>query len=181
MSNTSIILGNIVAAAGSLSLFVSTTAKSKKGILKMQAAGSFFLLLSDLILKGYSGAIQDTVGLIRNLIILAGKNSTLVSVILIVSGVVPGIIFNNHGLWGILPIFANFEFACVTLYPKSNEIAMKAAISVSTLCWAVYCFIIQNYVSALVNVFTASSALLFVVKALIKKKKGGDENGEVEG
>ncbi len=180
MSNLTVIIGNIIAAAGSLSLFISTTSKDKKGILKAQAAGSFFLLLSDFVLKGYSGAIQDSVGLIRNIIILAGKNSKVISVLLVIAGVVPGIIFNNHGVLGILPVFANFEFACVTLYPKSNETMMKGAICVSTLCWAVYCFVIKNYVSTCVNIVTATSALIFVVKSLLKKK-GGKENGEVEG
>lgn len=180
MDNLTIIIGNIVAAAGSLSLFISTTSKDKKGILKFQAAGSFFLLLSDFFLKGYSGAIQDAVGLIRNIVILLGKNSKVVSVILVAAGVVPGIIFNNHGALGILPVFANFEFACVTLYPKSNETLMKAAICVSTACWAVYCFVIKNYVSTCVNVFTSTSALIFVIKSLVKKK-GESDNGEIEG
>lgn len=180
MNNLTVIIGNIVAAAGSLSLFVSTTSKDKKGILKAQAAGSFFLLLSDLFLKGYSGAIQDTVGLIRNIVILAGKNSKILSVILVAAGVIPGIIFNNHGLLGILPVFANFEFACVTLYPKSNETVMKAAICVSAACWAVYCFVIHNYVSTCVNIVTSSSALIFVIRSLIKKK-GENKNGEIEG
>lgn len=171
MNNISVILGNVVAAAGSLSLFVSTTSKDKKGILKAQAVGSFFLLLSDIFLKGYSGAIQDTVGLIRNIVILAGKNSTVVSVILVATGVIPGVIFNNHGLLGILPVFANLEFACVTLYPKSDETLMKAAIFVSTACWAVYCFVIQNYVSTCVNIFTATSALVFVIRSLLKKHR----------
>lgn len=191
MNSTTIIIGNIVAAAGSLCLFFSTAAKDKNGILKRQAAGSFFLLLSDLILKGYSGAIQDTVGLVRSIVILAGKNSRIVSILLILAGVIPGIIFNNNGLWGILPIFANLEFACVSLYPKSNETAMKASIAVSTLCWAVYCFIIHNYVSTCVNIVTASSALIFVAKSLLNKKNDADlynkkekesgDNGKIEG
>lgn len=170
MNNATVVIGNIVAAAGSLCLFSSTAAKDKNGILKRQAAGSFFLLASSIILKGYSGAIQDAVGLIRNIVILAGKNSKIVSILLIAAGVIPGIVFNNNGLWGILPVFANLEFACVTLYPKSNETAMKASIAVSTLCWAVYCFIIHNYVSTCVNIVTASSAIIFVAKALLKKK-----------
>ncbi len=184
MNNTTVIvIGNIVAAAGSLSLFISTTAKNKNGIIKMQAAGCFFLLLSDLILKGYSGAIQDAVGLLRNIIILLGKNSRIVNILLIAAGVIPGVIFNNNGWWGVLPIFANFEFACVALSPKSNETATKAAIVVSTLCWAVYCFIIHNYVSACVNIVTASSALMFVIKSLLKakKEKGGADDGEIKG
>lgn len=181
MSSTVIIIGNIIAAAGSLSLFVSTVLKEKKQIIGAQGAGSFFLLVSDMFLKGYSGAIQDAVGLIRNIVILAGKNSKAVNIILVLAGVVPGIIFNNHGVLGILPVFANFEFACVTLNPKSNETAMKAAISVSTACWAVYCFIIKNYVSTCVNIVTSTSALIFVIRSLINKKKGESENGEIEG
>ena len=181
MSKTLIIIGNIIAAAGSLSLFISTVSKDKKGIIKAQGAGSFFLLVSDMFLKGYSGAVQDAVGLIRNIVILAGKNNKAVSIILVAAGVVPGIIFNNHGALGILPVFANFEFACVTLNPKSNETAMKAAICVSTACWAVYCFIIKNYVSTCVNIVTSTSALIFVIKSLAKKKKGETESGEVKG
>lgn len=171
-----IIIGNIVAAAGSASLFFSTIPKSKNGILKMQAAGNFFLLVSDLILKGYSGAIQEVVSLLRNIIILAGKNGRVISIIMIAAGIIPGVIFNNNGLWGMLPIFANFEFACITLYPKSSETLLKVAIVISTMCWAVYCFVIKNYVSTFVNIVTAISALVFIIKNL----RGGGDNGEVK-
>lgn len=181
MSTTAVIAGNIIAAAGSLSLFISTALKGKKRIIGAQGAGSFFLLISDLLLGGYSGAVQDGVGLIRSAVILAEKNSRAINLLLVAAGVIPGIIFNNRGALGLLPVFANFEFACVTLYPKSGEAALKAAIAVSTSCWAAYCFAIQNYVSTAVNIVTAVSAVVFVIKELLKKRKGETENGKIEG
>lgn len=64
--NTKIVLiGNIVSLIGSSFLFLSSTGKSKNGVLAFQTAGSGFLVVSGLLLRAYSGVAQDVISVIR--------------------------------------------------------------------------------------------------------------------
>lgn len=170
--NTKIILiGNIVSLIGSSFLFLSSTGKSKNGVLAFQTAGSGFLVVSGLLLRAYSGVAQDVISVIRNLTVIKKVNSKILSFIFIGAGLVLGIGFNNFGAAGLLPVFANFEFSCIVLYPKSGEITTKIAVIISNLCWAAYDIITKNYTGFAINLATATSSLIFIIRAVIRRRK----------
>ena len=61
-----------------------------------------FYTIADLILKGYSGVVQNAVGIFRNLAALYLPDKKYISWFLVVAAVVLGIYFNNRGLFGII-------------------------------------------------------------------------------
>ena len=88
---------------------ISGTRKKQQQILAIQILSMIFYGAGAIILKGYSGAVQNGVGILRNLAAIKNIKSRIIEWILIVLGVVLGIVFNNRGLLGWLPIIANLE------------------------------------------------------------------------
>ena len=175
MDNRIIIIGNIISLFGSGGILVSTAVKNKKNILKVQTAASAFLLISDLVLRGYSGAVQDFICILRNFTVILGKKSKVLNFFFILSGVALGVIFNNRGWLGLLPILANLQFSCIVLYPKADDIMLKASIFASNVCWAIYSLCIFNYVNMVVNILICISAAVFVIRELVKRHRGKAE------
>ena len=171
MDNRIIIIGNIISLFGSGGILISTAVKNKKNILKVQTAASFFLLASDIVLRGYSGAAQDLICIVRNLTVILGKKSKILNFFFIISGVALGVIFNNKGLLGLLPILANLQFSCIVLYPKADDVMLKASIFASNVCWAIYSLCIFNYVNMTVNIVICISAAIFVIRELVKRHR----------
>ena len=171
MDNKIIIIGNIIAFFGSGGILLSTAVKNKKNILKVQTAASFFLLASDIVLRGYSGAVQDLICILRNITVILGKKSKILNFFFILSGVALGIIFNNKGWLGLLPILANLQFSCIVLHPKADDVMLKASIFASNVCWAIYSLCIFNYVNMAVNIIICISAAVFVIRELVKRRR----------
>lgn len=175
MDNKIIMIGNIISLFGSGGILVSTAVKSRKKILKVQTVASVFLLISDMVLSGYSGAVQDLICILRNLTAIIGKKSKILNAFYIIAGVALGVIFNNRGALGLLPVLANFQFSCIVLYPKADDMMLKASIFASNVCWAIYSLCIFNYVNMAVNIMICVSAAIFVIRGLVKRHRAEAE------
>ncbi len=75
----------------------------------IQIVSQFFYGASSIVLKGYSATVQNVMAVFRNLAAMKNVKSKVLEWTLVMSGVILGIIFNNRGLLGWLPIVANFE------------------------------------------------------------------------
>lgn len=175
MDTKMIIIYNIFGFLGAGGILLSTMVGKKENIMKVQTGGSAMLLAADILAKGYSGAVQDLVGIIRNLTVIKGIHKKWLNALFIVSGLVLGVVFNNQSFFGILPIFANFQFSCLVLWKKADEIIIKLSVFVSNVCWAIFSFHLKNYANMAINIITCISALAFVAGELIKRKKSGSE------
>ena len=82
---------------------ISSTRKTPKSVLWVQNASQLFYCIGAIILKGYSGAVQNVVSIIRNLIVIRDINSRFLEWTLLILGVFLGLFFNNLGGVGLLP------------------------------------------------------------------------------
>ena len=108
------------------------------------------------------------------------KNKTvqrIVEWILILLGVALGVIFNNRGLLGWLPIAANLEYSVSVFYLKDREQWLKLAFVVNMLMYSVFSFVIINYVGAVANIVTAVITAVSLIRDACAAKKEKNENG----
>ena len=77
----------------------------------VQIVSQFFYAASSIALKGYSSTAQNVVAVFRNLAAMKKIKSKVLEWTLILAGVVLGVLFNNRGLLGWLPIIANLEYS----------------------------------------------------------------------
>ena len=83
---------------------------------------------------------------------------------MIAVGVVLGVLFNNRGLLGWLPIVANFEYAVSMFKFKDNEKGLKSAFAINMTMYSIFNFFIQNYVGGFTNMFTAITTAVSLIK-----------------
>ncbi len=159
-----IVFSNVISGLGMLALFISTLVRDKQRILAIQSVNHACAIVADLLLKGYSGLVQDVVSLTRNLVVLAGRQTRFLKIFFVSAGLVLGIVFNNRGLVGLLPVIASTEYAVVVVRDGTTERTLKWAIVVSSLCWAIYSGFLLNFVGCAANLATTISALLYLFR-----------------
>ena len=149
MPETYVIIGNIFSLCAMVSDSISGMRKKHKEIMAVQIVSQLFYGASSVALKGYSSTAQNGVAIFRNLAAMKNVKSRILEWGLILAGVVLGIVFNNRGLMGFLPVVANFEYSVAVFRLRENEKALKIAFIVNMIMYAVFSAVIMNYVGVL--------------------------------
>ena len=169
---TAIILGNLFSLCAMITDSVSGTRKKHSEIMAVQIVSQLFYGASSFVLKGYSSTVQNVVAIFRNFAAMKNIKSRALEWVLIMAGVVLGVIFNNRGLLGWLPIVANFEYSVAVFRLKDNERALKLAFIVNMVMYAVFSAVIMNYVGVLSCTVIAVTTAASLIKTAGEKEKG---------
>ena len=170
MIKTAIIVGNFFTLCAMLSDSVSGTRKKRSEILAVQILSRFFYGVSSIALKAYSSTAQNIVAVFRNFAAMKNVKSKAVEWSLILAGVALGVVFNNRGALGWLPIIANLEYSISVFKLKENEKALKLAFIINMVLYAIFGLVVMNYVGVLsCTVISITTAV-----SLFKAEKGTD-------
>ncbi|MBQ7670435.1 MAG: YgjV family protein [Clostridia bacterium] len=172
-----VLIGNACSIGAMVTDAVASTRKKYRQILAIQIISQLFYAAGSIVLKGYSGTVQNAVTILRNLAAIKNIKSKVVEWILIVLGVALGVIFNNRGILGWLPIVANFEYSVAVFRFKNNERALKISLIIDLVMYAVFSAVIQNYVGVGANLFVAVTAAVSIIKG--RKRKTEESDGEI--
>lgn len=164
MDIVSIILGNICSLLAMGTDALSTSRKSINKMLWVQNASQLFYGIGSVVLKGYSGAVQNAVCIIRNLLVIKGLKSKIVEWLLVVLGVVFGLYCNNLGFMGLLPIIANLQYTLAIFHFQNNERALKISFMISAFLFTFFSLAIWNFVGVCTNLVVAISTIVFLAK-----------------
>ena len=154
-----VIIGNLCSLLAMGTDAVSSTLKTTKGMLWLQSLSQLIYGIGTFALGGYSCVVQNAVSLLRNLVAIRNIKSPVVEWILLGLGVVFGLIFNNLGLMGLLPVIANLEYTLAVFRFRDNEQALKCAFFLSSVMFAIFNLAIQGYVGFVTNLFVAVTTL----------------------
>lgn len=165
MTEISIIIGNLFSLCAMISDSISGTRKKHREIMAVQIISQFFYGASSIVLKGYSSTAQNLVAVFRNLAAMKNIRSKTLEWSLILAGVVLGIVFNNRGLLGWLPIIANLEYSIAVFKLRDNEKLLKITFIINMIMYAVFSAVIMNYVGVLSCVVIAVTTAVSLVKA----------------
>lgn len=164
MNAISVIVGNICSLLAMITDSVSSTRKTAKGVLLVQCVSQLFYTIGTVVLKGYSGAVQNVVSMIRNLVAIKKINSKVIEWILVGLGVVLGIGFNNLGLIGLLPVVANLQYTLAVFKFKDNERALKISFIICIALFAIFNIAILNFVGVCSNLVVLITTLIVLLK-----------------
>ncbi len=170
MIKTAIIIGNIFSLCAMISDSISGTRKKHSEIMAVQIVSQFFYAASSIALKGYSSTAQNIVAVFRNFAAMKNIKSKVLEWGLILAGVALGVLFNNRGLLGWLPILANLEYSVSVFKLKDNEPALKLAFIINMVMYAVFSAVIMNYVGVLSCTVISVTTAVSLIKA---KKEAG--------
>ena len=169
-----LILGNLFSVLAMITDSISSSRKTAKGVLMVQTVSQFFYAVGTVILKGYSGAVQNAVSVFRNLEAMREKPNKIMKWVWVALGVILGICFNNLGAIGWLPVIGNLIYSLAVFYFKNNERALKIVFACIVVTFGIFNFVIRNYVGVGANIFIFVSTIIF----LIRDKKTEKENND---
>ncbi|MBR5229968.1 MAG: YgjV family protein [Firmicutes bacterium] len=161
---TGLIIGNLCSLLAMVTDSVSSSRKTAKGVLLVQCMSQIIYGAGAIALKGYSAAVQNVVSMFRNLFAIKGGNNKMVEWTLIALGVVLGIVFNNRGFYGLLPVIANLEYTVAVFKFKDDERALKIAFMICTILFMIFNAVIMNIVGLISNVVVIGSTVIFLIK-----------------
>ena len=162
MNTISVILGNVCSLLAMVTDSVSATRKTAKGVLLMQSLSQLIYCTGTILLKGYSGAVQNLVSILRNFVAIRKINSAMVEWFLVLLGVVLGILFNNLGLMGYLPVVANLQYTLAVFKFKDNERALKISFAICIGMFMIFNFAILNFVGVVSNLVVLVTTLVMI-------------------
>ena len=151
MDIVTIVMGNFCSLCAMITDSVSSTRKTAKGVLMVQNLSQVFYFIGSVVLKGYSGAVQNAVSFLRNVLAIAGVQSKWVQWLMVALGVGLGVYFNNLGLVGWLPIIANFIYTVAVFRFTNNDVALKIAFMICVVLFCVFNAFIFNFVGVITN------------------------------
>lgn len=159
-----IILGNLFSLIAMGSDTFSATRKSAKAVLLVQCVSQFLYGMSSLVLKGYSAVVQSTVSIVRNLVAVKGNTAKWIEWMLVALGVGLGLLFNNLGTVGLLPVISNLEYSVAVFLFRENEKALKIAFLINIALFAVFNAAILNIVGVAGNLVVAGTTAVSLYK-----------------
>ena len=159
-----IILGNITSFISCLFDSYSATKNNKKEMLIIQVFSVGVYAISNTLLKAYSAVVQNIFAIVRNLLAAKGINNRIVEYIIILGCLFFGVYFNNLGLLGLLPVFANVEYSICLFVLKDRLIGLKLSFLICNICFLILNFCISNYVGFVSNSITVITTIVELLK-----------------
>jgi len=163
MNLTALIVGNVCSLFAMGTDAISSSRKKVSTMLWIQNASQLFYAIGSVLLKGYSGAVQNVVCIIRNLIVIKGNNSKIVGWVLVFLGAAAGLLSNNIGFAGLLPILANLQYTLAMFQFPKNERVLKISFLITSILFIFFCLKIWNFIGVITNAIVAISTIIALV------------------
>ena len=164
-----LIIGNLCTLMAMGSNAFSSTRKTAKGVLWFQNISQAAYFISGIVLKGYSASVQNVVSILRNLAAIHNIKSKIVEWGLTLAGLVLGIVFNNRGAIGLLPVLGNLQYTLAIFRFKDNERLLKLSFLVSVVTFVIFNIAIRNYVGALSDLTVVITTVVVLIKGKNQK------------
>lgn len=164
MDRVNIIIGNVCSLLAMGTDAISSAQKTAKRVLWVQTLSQVIYFVGTVVLKGYSGAVQNLVSIARNLVAIKNIKSKIVERFLVVLGVILGLFFNNLGWIGLLPVVANLQYTIGVFRFKDNELALKVSFLISVTLFGIFNLAILNFVGFCTNMAVAITTAIYLVK-----------------
>ena len=191
-----LIIANILSLIGNTLFTLSSIFKEKKKILLLQNSNYVLAIISEYMTAAYSGMVQESMSLLRNIILLFVKtNSKKVKLIITLSCVIvavtAGIIINykysGNAWYGYLPVCGTIVYSTaiilafmVNFSAINAELCIKVGLFINSFIWATYGFFVNLYPIMIFNIITIILCIVSFVRIYkIKKREKIIETAEV--
>ena len=137
----------------------------------MQSVSQAIYMISGIVLRGYSAAVQNAVSILRNFAAMRNIKSKTVEWTLVILALVLGIAFNNRSWIGLLPVIGNLQYTLAIFRFRYNEQKLKIFFLINSITFVIFNFAIQNYVGVVSDMIVAVTTVVVLIKEKIKARK----------
>lgn len=153
-----LVIGNFIALIASLIMVYTGFIKKKETIIIVQAIQIALLVISNIVLGGITGAIINGVSFFRNIIVYKNKLTSNKKIILIGISSILTLLFNNHGLIGLLPLICTVVYT--SLIDTKDVIKLKWVNGFTLFLWLIYDLYIRSYTSSIFDFISILSNII---------------------
>lgn len=153
-----------------LSLY-SVLQTNNKNLFFINFLENLVIIFKNFILQGYSAVIVQIFGSILLLFQLKQnkiKYKTLYFVVVIMQ-IIIGLLFNNKGIIGLLPILASSGYYLLIIFVQKN-ILIKILLVINLSIWIVYYLFLKDYIGAVSNFISVLFTIMIIRKQIIIEK-----------
>ena len=190
------IIANVLAFTGNSLFTVSSFFKSRTKALLLQSVNHGLCIVSELLTFAYSGMVQESVSLLRNIMLLFLKTNnkivkTVVYFTFMVIAVTVGILLNiflSDNVWyGYLPIFGTGVYTLglilaflINTTEVNKQLITKISLMINCVLWCKYGFYISLYSAVFFNLLNLVILIVSVIKILVSINKAKNDSDSVE-
>ena len=162
------IIANIFSFIGTILVAYSTFSKKKEKMFLIQSIDTLAYAFSNLFIGSYSGVSTNILSSIRNYLNSKNKNNKYINTVFVLLIIIIGIITNQKGLIGYIPIIASVEYAVLSLKSKNDQ-DVRITLCINLFLWFIYDSIMGLYPALIMDI------VIFVITLFnyIKEKKRG--------
>ena len=166
-----IIIGNIIALVASGTSLIIGILKSREKIIYVQTLQFLLFSISTFLLGGFTGAIANLIGMIRNILCYKEKLTKTIMALIILVSLILTLMFNNLGFIGLLPLINTIIYT--VFINEKNPLKFKILILITVILWFIYDITIKSYTSAIFDLASiiAGSLSTYQIYKNIKLKK----------
>ncbi len=158
-----IIIGNIISFIANIFTLLSGITNNRKMVFAFQFIHCTLLSLASFFLNSYSGVTILLICALRNGITALDIFSKNMMYLFSALTVIIGIISNNRGFIGLLPVIATLIFT-ISIYYSKTIVSVKLNLFFNGVLWVIYSLFIQDYPTALSD----GTLSIIVIISLIK-------------
>lgn len=161
MSN--ILIGNIISFAAAIFLAVSCVVKSRKQIFILQFMNCAVLAVASYFFGSYAAITTLALCCIRNIFIMKDKFSVPVMTVILILVIACGILTNNRGIIGLLPVIATVEYTICCHY-ITDVGKTRISILVNEAIWIIYSFLVLDFSTAITDIIVVTVDIVSIAK-----------------
>ena len=166
-----LIIGNLCTLLAMGANAISSTRKTAKGVLAVQSIGQLIYLVSAIVLRGYSAAVQNAVSVLRNIAAIRNIKSKTLEWMLTIAGVALGVLFNNRGIIGLLPVLGNLQYTLAIFRVKNNERLLKISFLISVASFLAFNVVLYNFVGLIADTVVVTTTTVVLIRERKQEKK----------
>ncbi len=181
------IIANVLSFIGNTLFTLSSIFKEKKKILLLQNSNYVLAIISEYMTSAYSGMVQESMSLVRNIILLFVKTNskkvklaiTLSCVAVAVSvGIVINVLYSGNAWYGYLPVCGTIIYSTaiilafmVNFSALNAELCIKVGLFINSFIWATYGFFVNLYPIMIFNIITIILCIISFIRIYKIKKR----------
>ena len=164
-----ILIGNIISFTGAVFLAVSCVVKSRKQIFVLQFLNCAVLAVASYFFNAYATITTLIICCIRNIFIMRDKFTKPVLAFIIVSVVILGLLSNNRGLIGLMPVAATVEYTTCCYFIRDVR-KTRVSILINEIIWVTYSLLVSDFSTAISDSAVIVVDIMSILKSRSKKQ-----------
>jgi hypothetical protein len=169
MNYLGILIGNLCTLLAMGINAFSSTRKTTKGMLRAQNLSQVVYFSGAIALGGYSAATQNVVSFLRNMAAIRNIRGKWLEWSFAALGLMLGVVFNNHGIIGLLPVLGNLQYTLCIFRFSDRERLLKISFLISTFSFVLLNAVLWNIVGVIADLTVCITTAIVLFKGKTKE------------